>query len=109
MATVPVVSVIDFTDPCAALDIVKARYYSVLAGGQPERIQFGDRSVVYTAANIAGLEKLIARLEVECGLKNGRPRRFAIGSGGPRLINQSGLGIAVVGANDEPPPEDESP
>ncbi len=75
---------IDFSDPCAALEQVRAAHYAAIAGGAPTWVEFNDRRVRYTEANAAQLEKLIGRLEAECeALRSGgmRPRRYALGAG----------------------------
>ncbi len=74
----------DFSDPCAALETVRAAYYRAIAGGAATWVEFNDRRVRYTDANAAELEKLIGQLKAECAAReNGRraPARYAMGAG----------------------------
>jgi hypothetical protein len=78
---------IDWTDPCAAVVIIREKYYQLLAGGGIAEIQFADRRVRYTQTSAADMLALLNRLEAECALKTGAaPRRFAISLGGNRAV-----------------------
>ena len=75
---------IDFSDPCAALEQVRAAYYRAIAGGTPTWVEFNDRRVRYGEANAKELEKLIGKLEADCESRRSggrRPRRYALSAG----------------------------
>lgn len=78
---------VDVNDPCALLTAMREVYYAVAAGGQVTSIQFADRKVTYSGADLVFLRSEIARLQIECAQKQGKTSpRFAISAGGGRRI-----------------------
>lgn len=74
----------DWSDPCAALGVLRPAYYALLAGSATQTVSFADRSVSYRTTDIAKLELEVRRLEGACAEKNGLPstsRRRAITAG----------------------------
>ncbi len=72
--------IIDTSDPCAVAQKLQAIRLTIIAGGQAERVRFGEEEVTYSSANIALLEREIAKFENACVLKNGgvpKRRRYA--------------------------------
>lgn len=76
----PAATVTDWSDPCAALGILRPAYYQLLAGGVV-RIKIGDEEVQYTSAGAKELLAEIYRLERLCLLKQGKSSRAAISAG----------------------------
>ena len=81
------ISIIDWTDPCAAAAFIRAKYFELLSGGGVAEIQFAEGRVRYNQASAADLLALLNRLEAQCALASGAaPRRFAISLGGQRAL-----------------------
>ena len=75
---------VDMSDPCAVLDKLRPAYYTLLAGRQAVNVQFDDRTVQFSHGDAQLLREEMARLESECALKQGLPRRRRAISGGTR-------------------------
>lgn len=69
---------LDYTDPCALLDVLRPAYYRLLAGETETEIEGTDRRRVrFQESDAKGLAAVITDLEVKCSAKSGRRRRFA--------------------------------
>jgi hypothetical protein len=82
---------IDESDPCAAAAQLRQLYYQLVAGQGAMVVTFKagasgvERSVTYNKADPGRLMQVIRGFEQQCAAaQGGRPRRFAIGSGGLR-------------------------
>lgn len=80
---------IDEDNPCEAAKALRAVYLNLIAGAQAQIITFKggstgvERAVTFHKANPDRLLVLIRQFEDKCAaLQGGRPRRFAIRSGG---------------------------
>jgi len=72
----------DWSDPCAALEQVRAAIYALAAGEKAAWVEFGDRRVRYGDGDVAALRALEADLAARCeAQRTGRPRRFALSAG----------------------------
>jgi gpW len=70
---------INFNDPCAAAEQLRAIYYQLLAGQSVVSVSFGDRQVTYSQVSMETLSQEISRLDAECQAKEtGWPTRFAM-------------------------------
>ncbi|PTW53911.1 hypothetical protein C8N35_11531 [Breoghania corrubedonensis] len=72
--------VLDTSDPCAVAERLRSIRLTIVAGGQAERVRFGEEEVEYSRANLTLLEREIAKFEDACILKNGgrvKRRRYA--------------------------------
>ncbi len=73
---------VDWSDPCAALAALRPAYYEVLSGKGVASVQFMDRTVTYSRADLKSLLSEIRRLEGLCpSTPGGQRRRFAITAG----------------------------
>lgn len=80
---------IDWNDQCAVLPMLRAAYYSLLAGNQTAKIRDGDREQHFAKGDAKFLQMEIRRLEILCGSD---PTRRAIRAGGPRPFPYPGRG-----------------
>lgn len=63
-------------DPCAEAARLRELRTAIITGQSESQIRFGDEEVRYAKADMAALDREIARLEAEC---SGRRTRFAKG------------------------------
>lgn len=68
---------LDTSDPCTVAETLRALRLQIAAGGQAETVRFGEEEVRYSPANLALLDREIARFEGACSLATTgrRPRR----------------------------------
>lgn len=63
------------TDPCAKAEELRERRREIIAGKSESMIRFGQEEIRITPANLDRLDREIARLERECDIAQGKPRR----------------------------------
>ncbi|WP_223478739.1 hypothetical protein [Oricola indica] len=68
---------VDINDPCAVLTELRKAEILVATGETVSMARFGEDETRFTEANLAGLQKLIARYETLCARKSGNRTRFA--------------------------------
>lgn len=62
-------------DPCAKAEELRATRLAIISGKGEIEIQFDREKVRYSSANLGALDREIARLERECDVAQGKPRR----------------------------------
>lgn len=73
---------VDWTDPCAALQVMRPGYYQLLAGAKNTSVRYGDTEVRFADSEVKALAAVIAELEAKCKAKQtGQPARYAIAAG----------------------------
>ena len=84
----PVVVVIDWDDPCDRAKALSNAYYSLLSGGNAQRVRSrggeSETDVTYSATNLNALRSEMIAAQEACAVKNGAAnprRRFAITAG----------------------------
>jgi hypothetical protein len=76
---------IDWTDPCAAAERLRAAYYRILEGSQEQEVTYlangVTRTLIFSKVDLPALIAELRSVEADCAAKQGlaRPRRrFAI-------------------------------
>lgn len=74
---------VDWADPCARAEALRAVYYARLSGNQATRIRFRastgeEREIESGSSNAAELRRELTIAETECAQKQGKSRLFAI-------------------------------
>lgn len=73
---------IDWSDPCAALAVLRPAYYQLIAGAKKISVKYGETEVRFSDTDVKALGAVVAELESKCTAKQtGRPSRFAIAAG----------------------------
>ncbi|WP_194094643.1 gpW family head-tail joining protein [Marivivens aquimaris] len=77
-------------DPCAVLAELRAAHRAIITGQQVREVRHNsgasgtDQQVTYGPADVAALNREIARYETLCTASCGKKSRFAISTGGRR-------------------------
>lgn len=58
---------LDYDDPKALLDVLRPKYYKLLANEGEEEISFKGETVRFTRTSLPQLQKVIRGLELQCG------------------------------------------
>ena len=62
-------------DPCAKAEELRELRLAIISGKSESQIRFDREEVRYFSANLGALDREIARLERECDIAQGKPRR----------------------------------